>query len=68
VTTAITAGTVLVGAFRYGSEVYWRQGLTLEMTNCDMDDFQKNLVTVRCELRAALAVPHPVAFCQVTGM
>jgi len=64
----ITAGTVLVGSFKYGAEVFWRQGLTLEFTNSDQDDFIKNLITVRCELRAALAVPHPLAFCSVTGM
>lgn len=68
VTTAIAAGTVLVGRFRYGAEVYWRQGVIITMTNSDQDDFIKNLITIRCELRAALAVPHPVAFCQVTGM
>jgi HK97 family phage major capsid protein len=68
VTTAITAGTVLVGKFKYGSEVYWRQGVTIAMTNSNEDDFIKNLITIRCELRAALAVPHPQAFCQVTGM
>jgi hypothetical protein len=44
------------------------KGLIITMTNSDQDDFIKNLITIRCELRAALAVPHPQAFCQVTGM
>ncbi|HZQ45543.1 MAG TPA: phage major capsid protein, partial [Verrucomicrobiae bacterium] len=68
VTTAIAAGTALVGAFQIGGELYYRTGLTLSMTNSDQDDFIKNLITVRAEIRAALAVVHPLAFCQVTGL
>jgi ATP-dependent protease ClpP protease subunit len=68
ITTAIAAGTVLVGSFLIGAELYMRQALTLDMTNSDQDDFIKNLLTLRAELRAALAVPHPLAFCQVTGV
>jgi len=59
---------VLVGSYKFGAEVFWRQGLTFEFTNSDQDDFIKNLITVRCEIRAALAVVHPLAFCQVTGL
>jgi ATP-dependent protease ClpP protease subunit len=68
ITTAIAAGTVLVGAFQIGAELFMRQALTLDMTNSDQDDFIKNLLTLRAELRAALAVPHPLAFCQITGV
>jgi HK97 family phage major capsid protein len=68
ITTVIPAGTVLVGAFAIGAELFLRQALTLDMTNNDQDDFIKNLLTLRAELRAALAVPHPSAFCSVTGV
>jgi ATP-dependent protease ClpP protease subunit len=68
ITTAITVGTALVGMFRMGGEVFYRTGLMLSFTNSDQDDFIKNLITVRCEIRAALAVVHPLAFCSVTGL
>jgi len=68
VTTAVTVGTALVGSFLIGGELFYRTGLLLSMTNSDQDDFIKNLITIRAEIRAALAVPHPTAFCQVTGL
>jgi len=68
ITTAIAAGTALVGAFRLGAQYFMRQGLTVDMTNSDQDDFIKNLMTIRCEERLALAVYRPLAFCTVTGI
>ncbi len=68
ITPAITQGTTLVGAFRLGSQYFQRQGLTIEMTNSDQDDFIKNRMTIRCEERLALAVYRPLAFCTVTGL
>lgn len=68
VTPAITQGTALAGAFRLGSQYFDRQGLTIESTNTDQDDFIKNLTTIRAERRLALAVYRPSAFCQVTGL
>lgn len=68
ITTAIAAGTALVGAFRLGAQYFMRQGLTVDMTNSDQDDFVKNLLTIRCEERLALAVYRPLAFCTVTGI
>lgn len=68
VTPAIAAGTVLVGAFRLGAQYFQRQGVTIESTNTDQDDFIKNLMTIRAESRLALAVYRPVSFCTVTGI
>ena len=68
VTTAVPAGTAIVAAWQWACEVYWRQGIVVSMTNTDQDDFIKNLITFRVELRAALAVPHPIAVCTVTGL
>jgi hypothetical protein len=45
-----------------------RTGLLIEGTNCNEDDFVRNLMTIRAELRAALAVYHGSAFCEVTGL
>jgi HK97 family phage major capsid protein len=68
ITPAITEGTALVGAFRLGAQYFQRQGLTIEMTNSDQDDFIKNRMTIRCEERLALAVYRALAFCTVTGI
>lgn len=68
VTPAIAQGTALIGAFRLGSQYFQRQGLVIESTNTDQDDFIKNLTTIRAETRLALAVYRPIAFCQVTGL
>lgn len=68
VTTAITANTALVGAFQLGAQVFYREGLRVESTNSNEDDFKKNLVAIRAEQREALAVYRPKAFCTVTSL
>ena len=68
VTTAIAQGTALVGAFRTAAQIFRRKGLTIESTNSDNDDFQKNLVTIRAEERLALCVYQPNKFCTITGI
>ena len=68
VTTAITAGTGLVGAFNTCAQVFRKGGITVEMTNSDQDDFIKNLVTIRAEERLALAVYRAAGFGTVTGI
>jgi HK97 family phage major capsid protein len=68
ITSAITLGTALVGAFRRSAQVYNREGVRVEMTNTDQDDFITNRITVRAERRFALATPYPSGFCTVTGL
>jgi HK97 family phage major capsid protein len=66
ITTAIAQGTVLVGGFQECAQVFRRQGITLEMTNSNVDDFVNNLITLRAEERLALAVYRPAGFGVVT--
>lgn len=68
ITTAITEGTALVGAFRIGGQLWRRMGLTVEATNSDQDDFINNLVTIRAECRLTLATYKPLAFASVTNI
>lgn len=68
VTPAITQGTALTGSFRLGAQYFQREGITIDMTNSDQDDFVKNLLTIRAEERLALAVYRPLAFAQITGL
>jgi HK97 family phage major capsid protein len=66
-TTAMTENTALVGDFNM-AELAIRQGVTVEVSNSHDDYFVKNLLAIRCEMRAALAVYRPPAFCKVTGI
>ncbi len=68
VTTAMTQGTALVGAFAQGAFIWRRSGLTVEASNSHQDFFQKNLTAVRAEERLALGVLRPAAFYKITGI
>lgn len=61
---AIESGAAIVGAFKAGSSVVTKagEGLRVEVSNSDQDDFIKNMVTVRIEERLALATRVPAAF------
>ncbi len=67
-TTSMPRGTALVGAFRQAAQIWRRQGLTIETTNSNEDDFLNNLVAVRAEQRLALTVYQPNKFATVTGI
>lgn len=62
VTSAVSAGTIFVGAFKTCGSVVSNGGVRVEATNSDQDDFVKNLMTIRAEERLALAVRIPVGF------
>lgn len=68
VTTAITAGTALVGAFKFGGQIWQREGVKVEAFDQNEDDVNFNRITVRVEERLALAVYRPLAFCTVTSI
>ena len=63
----LTANHVLVGAFdTCASLVTKAEGVTIEAVNTDQDDFIKNLMTVRAEVREKLAVRRPAGFVDIT--
>jgi HK97 family phage major capsid protein len=68
VTTAVAAGTVLVGAFRAGASVVTKsgEGASIEVHRGDHDDAINNRVTVVVEERVALAVRVPSAFVKIS--
>ncbi len=68
VTTGCPIGTVLVADAVKAAMVYVRQGLSIETTPYNTDDFTHNLTRFRCEERLALATPRPAAMCIVTGL
>jgi len=68
VNPALAAGTALVGSFLYGAALAIKGGMRIAMTNSDQDDFIKNLVSVRAEIRVALTPSVPASFGLVTGL
>lgn len=66
VTSAVEAGTVVVGAFKAATTVYRKGGVRVESTNSHASDFTNNLITTRIEERIALAVRIPAAIVKVT--
>lgn len=62
VSTAVAAGTIIVGAFKTCGSVVQNGGTSVEAVNTNEDDFVKNLMTIRAEERLALAVRRPAGF------
>jgi HK97 family phage major capsid protein len=68
VTSAIAAGTALVGAYATAAQVFRKSGITVEASNSHSDFFTKNKTAIRAEERLALAVYREAAFVKVTGI
>jgi len=68
VSSNITSGTILVGAFKQGASVITKngEGARIEIHTGDHDDAIYNRVTVVVEERLALAVRRPKAFAKIT--
>lgn len=66
-TTAITAGTGLVGAYTPFSQFFTKKALSM-MMGYNNDDFTKGKMTIRADMRGAMVTYRPLAFCSVTGM
>lgn len=67
ITNAVSAGTVLVGAFKQGASVITKagDGARVEVVTGDHDDRTNNRVTVIVEERLALATRVPGAFVKI---
>lgn len=58
-------GEFLAGAFSTAAQIFDREDANVVISTENADDFEKNMISVRCEERTALAVKRPEAF--VTG-
>lgn len=58
---AVTADTVFVSSLSQAATMYEREGLSVEMSESDSDNFTRNLITIRAERRCMLAVERPAA-------
>jgi len=57
----MTADNVAVGDFAQAGTIYEREGVIVEMSDSDSDNFTKNLITIRAERRLALSTERPAA-------
>lgn len=58
-------GEFLAGAFATAAQIFDREDANVVISTENADDFEKNMISIRCEERTALAVKRPEAF--VTG-
>lgn len=58
---AMTAGKVWVGSLSQAATLWNREGVVVEMSDSDENNFQLNLITIRAERRLALTVEKPAA-------
>ena len=66
---AVAAGTAIVGAFKTCGSVVTKagEGLRVEVSNSNEDDFISNMVTVRIEERLAEVVRIPAGFAKIAA-
>ncbi len=57
----MTADQVAVGAFKMAGTIHNRQGVVVELSESDGDNFIQNLITIRAERRLALTIEQPQA-------
>jgi HK97 family phage major capsid protein len=55
-------GKFLTGAFQQGAQLFDREDANVVISTENVDDFEKNMISIRCEERAGLAVYRPEAF------
>ncbi len=55
-------GKFLTGAFNAGAQIFDREEANVVISTENADDFEKNMISIRCEERLALAVKRPEAF------
>jgi HK97 family phage major capsid protein len=60
-TVSMSQGNFLVGAFKVAATLYDRLKPEVLISSENADDFEKNLLTMRCEERLGLAVKRPAA-------
>lgn len=67
-TSAETENTGLVGDFAQFIQLAWKRDLELRITDAHSDFFIKGKQAIRADIRVALPVFRPAAFCSVTGL
>lgn len=66
-TTAMPAGTCLVGNFAQAAAIHWRAGMSVQ-ANYGSDGFVKNMTYFRAEERLGLIVARPAALVKIVSL
>jgi len=66
VTTAMTSGSYLIGAFGIGAQLFDREEANIRISEHNADDFVRNQLRILAEERIALATYRPSAFVRST--
>ncbi len=64
----LTVNTALVGDFQNYSELATRRGIDVQVSNSHSTFFTEGKQAIRADVRVALVIYRPAAFCQVTGV
>lgn len=65
---ALTENTGLVGDFGNFSELAVRRGVDVQISNSHSTYFVEGKQAIRADIRVALVIYRPAAFCQITGI
>lgn len=65
---ALTANTALVGDFANYAELAVRRGVDTQVSNSHGTFFVEGKQAIRADMRAALIIYRPAAFCTITGV
>lgn len=65
---AQTENTALIGDYQTHSELVNRRGIEVQISNSHSDFFIKGKKMIRADMRVALPIYRPEAFCTVTGI
>jgi HK97 family phage major capsid protein len=66
ISPAMPVGSFLVGSFQLATVLFVREVMNVQLAFQNEDDFIRNLVTMRGELRSGLAVPLPAGLLKGT--
>lgn len=67
-TTAISAGTALLGDFQLYAGIWRKRGATIKVSDSHSDYFTSGKQAIRIDERMTLTIYRPSAFCKVTGI
>lgn len=67
-TRAVTVGTIYVGAWKMGAQIFDREGTTIRVGDQHADYFTSNKVAILAEKRETVATYRPDWFGKVTGI
>lgn len=65
---AISEGTALVGDYANFIELSERRGIEVSVSDSHSDYFIKGKQAIRADMRAALPIYRPAAYCEITGI